>query len=101
MNELVQILVVDNHPSAAFGVRLMLEKEQDFQVTTVYSGKKALSLLKEKEFDIFIFDLKMPEINGCELAKKTIKLKPEAKIIIYTGYEIKSNINCCGGSWFY
>ncbi len=90
---MIQILHVDDHPSVALGTKFMLEKEENFQVESVTSGKKALELIKERAFDIFIFDLKMPEMNGHELAEKVIEINPEAKILIYTGYEIAPYFN--------
>lgn len=90
---MIHILHVDDHPSVALGTKFMLEKEENFQVESVTSGKKALELIKERAFDIFIFDLKMPEMNGHELAEKVIEINPEAKILIYTGYEIAPYFN--------
>lgn len=89
MLKLIRILLVDDHDAAALSMKLVLEQEKDFQVITLDSGEKALALIKKKEFDIFIFDLKMPEMDGHELAKKVIEVNPNAKIIIYTGYEIE------------
>lgn len=93
LGKMIHILHVDDHPSVALGMKLMLEKEGDFQVESVTSGKKALKLIKERTFDIFIFDLKMPEMNGHELAEKVIEINREAKILIYTGYEITPYFN--------
>lgn len=90
---MINILHVDDHPSVALGMKFMLEKEKDFQVESVTSGKQALELIKERAFDIFIFDLKMPEMNGRELAEKVIEINREAKILIYTGYEIAPYFN--------
>lgn len=90
---MIHILHVDDHPSVALGTKFMLEKEEDFQVESVTSGKQALELIKERVFDIFIFDLKMPEMNGRELAEKVIEINPEAKILIYTGYEVAPYFN--------
>ncbi|MBE1555447.1 response regulator transcription factor [Sporosarcina limicola] len=90
---MIRILIVDDHIAVALGTKLILEKEKDFQVIALNSGKATLALLKEKKFDIFMFDLKMPEMNGHDLAKKVIELNPEAKIIIYTGYEIEPYFN--------
>ena len=88
-----RILIVDDHIAVAEGTKLMLEKEKDFQVETANSGKDALNLVKEASFDIYIFDLKMPKMNGHDLAKRVIELDPLAKIIIYTGYELEEYFN--------
>lgn len=90
---MIHILHVDDHPSVALGTKFMLEKEEDFKVESVTSGKKALELINERDFDVFIFDLKMPEMNGRELAEKVIEINPEAKVLIYTGYEIAPYFN--------
>ena len=90
---MINILHVDDHLSVALGTKFMLEKEEDFQVESVTSGEKALELIKERAFDVFIFDLKMPEMNGHELAEKVIEINPHAKILIYTGYEIAPYFN--------
>ena len=91
--EMKRIIIVDDHTAVAAGTKLMLEKEKDFQVETANSGKDALNLIKEASFDIYIFDLKMPEMNGHDLAKRVIELDPLAKIIIYTGYELEQYFN--------
>ncbi|MEK5037518.1 response regulator [Sporosarcina sp. FSL K6-3457] len=57
------------------------------------SCKGTLNLIKEASFDIYIFDLKMPKMNGHDLAKRVIELDPLAKIIIYTGYELEEYFN--------
>lgn len=93
LKKMIHILHVDDHPSVALGTKFILEKEEDFKVESVISGKKALELIKERDFDVFIFDLKMPEMNGRELAEKVIEINPEAKILIYTGYEIAPYFN--------
>lgn len=91
--EMERILIVDDHIAVAAGTKLMLEKEKNFQVETANSGDDALDLIKKASFDIYIFDLKMPEMNGHDLAKRVIELDPLAKIIIYTGYELEEYFN--------
>ena len=88
-----KILIVDDHTAVAAGTKLMLEKEKDFQVETANSGKDALNLIYETSFDIYLFDLKMPEMDGHDLAKKVLEVDPLAKIIIYTGYELEQYFN--------
>ena len=91
--KLIKILIVDDHKLVGEGTKLLLEQEQDFNVTFVNSSKKALEILLTYEFDVFIFDLNMPELNGQELAKEVSKISPDSSIIIYTGYDIEPYFN--------
>jgi Response regulator containing CheY-like receiver domain and AraC-type DNA-binding domain len=51
------------------------------------NGFSAIELLKEHKPDILITDIKMPQINGIELARQAIGICPKIKIIFLTGYE--------------
>nr|WP_202113266.1 response regulator transcription factor [Paenibacillus sp. MMS18-CY102] len=87
-------MLVDDHPSVGEGTKQRLEREADFQVTVVESGTEALSLLAQGYlFDLMLFDLNMPVINGLELTRRIIESNPDALILIYTGFDIAPNFN--------
>ncbi|QPQ36177.1 MULTISPECIES: response regulator transcription factor [unclassified Lysinibacillus] len=90
---MIKILVVDDHNLVGEGTKLLLEQEKDFKVTFVNSSEKALEILLKYEFDVFVFDLNMPGLNGQELAKEVSKISPKSNIIIYTGYDIEPHFN--------
>lgn len=90
---MIKILVVDDHHLVGEGTKLLLEQEKDFKVTFVNSSEKALEILLKYEFDVFVFDLNMPGLNGQELAKEVSKISPKSSIIIYTGYDIEPHFN--------
>ncbi len=90
---LIKILVVDDHNLVGEGTKLILEQEKDFNVIFVNSSKKALDILLTHTFDVFIFDLNMPHLNGQELAKEVSKISPKSSIIIYSGYDIAPHFN--------
>lgn len=43
---------------------------RDYDITTETSSLKALEILEEKKFDIFIIDYQMPQVNGIELLEE-------------------------------
>ncbi|QST01086.1 response regulator transcription factor [Pontibacillus sp. ALD_SL1] len=90
---MIRILLVDDHPSVGEGTKVMIEKEEDMQVTIVDAAGKALPLVQEQEFDVMLFDLRMRGMNGIELVKEVRALGKEAPILIYTGYDIGPYFN--------
>ncbi|KOP64819.1 LuxR family transcriptional regulator [Bacillus sp. FJAT-18019] len=90
---MIRILLVDDHPSVGEGTKNMIEQDTEMQVTVLMSGMEALELAAEENYDVMLFDLNMPVISGIELTKRMIKLSPESRILIYTGYEISPNFN--------
>ncbi len=54
---------------------------------TVDSGEKAVVFLKKHPMDLLIIDMKMePGIDGLETYKKVLKINPEQKAIIASGF---------------
>ena len=62
------ILVVDDEAVVREGVRRILEGDR-YSVESCASGRAALDLLQEKDFDMVITDLKMPGMSGLEVLK--------------------------------
>lgn len=90
---MIQILLVDDHPSVGEGTKSMIEKEIDMKVKVITSSLEALEVLKNQTFDVLMFDLNMPVINGLELTRRVIAINSDTPIIIYTGYDISSHFN--------
>lgn len=90
---MIQILLVDDHPSVGEGTKSMIEQENDMKATIVTSSMEALAVLKSQSFDVLMFDLNMPVINGLELTRRVIAINPDTPILIYTGYDISSHFN--------
>ncbi|WP_166243231.1 response regulator transcription factor [Paenibacillus turpanensis] len=90
---MLNILLVDDHPSVMEGTKLMLEKEGDMDVSIVMPGASVLEVIRMREYDVMLFDLNMPEISGLDLTKQVLAEKPDAKILIYTGFDIAPYFN--------
>ena len=58
-------------------------------ISVVYeaeNGVEALQLIREKEPDLAILDIRMPEMNGIEVLKKIRELKMKTKVCILSNY---------------
>ncbi len=80
-----KILVVDDEKIVRESLKGWFE-EDGYVVDVAASGKAALSMLSTNSYDVFLLDIKMPEMNGLELQSKIREFFPNAAIIIMTAY---------------
>ncbi len=85
MNKQIRILVVDDEPRICHLIEELLKLE-GYQIDVSFSGIDALEMIKKKNYQMLITDLKMPGIDGMELIQKTKEHNPEIRIIMVTGY---------------
>jgi len=79
------IMVVDDERTIRDSVQMVL-REEGYATEVAANGKEAVELLKERDFDIVITDLKMPEMDGIALVKHLQKQCPQTLIIIITAH---------------
>lgn len=83
--EKIKILLVDDHTMVRAGLKALLERNENYNVVAEASnGKEALMVLAENEFDIVLTDISMPVMDGIELTKEILNIRPEVKIIALT-----------------
>ena len=80
------ILVVDDEAPIRNLVASVL-KQDGYCVTEAASAAEALRLLEmSPEPALLLTDIKMPEIDGIELARQATQFRPEMKVVYMTGY---------------
>ncbi|MEO1747336.1 MAG: response regulator [Pseudomonadota bacterium] len=84
---MARILVVDDDPSVrSFTARALTLDGHSIEIAD--DGDTALeTLIKEGgDFDLLLSDIRMPAMDGIELAKSAVKDFPEIRILLMTGY---------------
>lgn len=88
-----KVLVVDDQLLLATMTKEIIE-EQGYAVEMVYSAEAALQRLETgTQFDLLVTDIKMPGMNGLELAQRVHRQTPGTEIIYVTGYPGKTAYN--------
>ena len=75
-------LVVDDEKLIVKGIKFSLEQD-GYEVDVAYDGKEALRMAKEKEYDIVLLDVMLPEMDGMEVCQ-AIREFSEMPIIMLT-----------------
>lgn len=63
----------------------------NYKVTWAENGEIALEYFKNQNFDICVFDVMMPKLDGFTLAEKIIKINPEIPFIFLTAKKLKED----------
>jgi YesN/AraC family two-component response regulator len=65
---------------------LVISVNNNSVVYEAENGADALQIIKKREPDLVILDIRMPEMNGIEVLKKIRELKMKVKVCILTNY---------------
>lgn len=90
----MNILIVDDHFLIRKGVRMLLERWEDVEtIEEADNGTDAIALAEQKQPDVVILDLSMPEgLDGFTAAQNIHKTVPDAKIIVLTMHDEEAYI---------
>jgi CheY-like chemotaxis protein len=89
MAAVLRIMVIDDEYDIVYVVRKHLEK-WGFEVDTFTNPLHALEIFKGSpdRYAVVMTDIRMPEINGINLAQMMLRIKPDVKFIIMTAFEM-------------
>lgn len=91
--DVIRVLIVDDHPLLRRGLQSMLSSYSDIQVVgEAGSGPEAVHAANELQPDIVLLDIRMPGIDGTEVAHQLLHYVPKAKIIIVSAYDHKEYV---------
>lgn len=85
-----KILYTEDDETLAFLTKDNLE-QNNYAVTHCADGKSGLESFKNEDFDICIFDIMMPKMDGFELAEEIRKLNTDVPIIFLSAKTLKED----------
>lgn len=78
-----QILIADDHPVFAEGLRLLLEKNYGV-LASVSDGRALVSAAARLKPDVIVVDIGMPLLNGLDAAQRVREQLPKVKVVFLT-----------------
>lgn len=77
------ILLADDHTVIRSGLRMVLEKQSDFQVVgEAGDGRQAVKMAEELRPDVVVMDIAMPNLNGIDAAKQIVNHNAQVAVVI-------------------
>ncbi len=93
MNNHIQVLLVDDHPSLLSGIRALLEQNEDIEVVGEASdGAAALAQVQRLAPTVTVLDCELPDMHGAVVAAEIVKLEVATQILALSAFNNKAYI---------
>jgi DNA-binding NarL/FixJ family response regulator len=84
----VRVVIVDDHRLFVDALALLLGHDDRLDVIgTAADGRSAIELVVEQQAEVAVIDVRMPEIDGLETARRLRKRSPDTSVILVTGMD--------------
>jgi len=85
LNTALDILIVDDEEIVHATLGLYL-RQLGHQVEKALDGSTASRMIEKREYDLALFDVHIPEVDGIALLRMVKDKRPEMTVVIITGY---------------
>ena len=85
-------LVIDDEQVVLDSVSKIL-KDENYEVDVSLSGREGLNQAIQKEYDIVLTDIRMPDIGGMRVLRDVKRARPSLPVVMITGYaSVRSSV---------
>ena len=89
----VRILLADDHTVMRAGLRLLLERHENFEVIgEAADGREAVQIAAEQKPAVVVMDVAMPHLNGVEAARQILSKNPDTAIVMLSMHSDESYV---------
>jgi DNA-binding NarL/FixJ family response regulator len=86
-NDVMSIAVIDDHDVVLEGLCGFLLKKGYPHVEAFHSANELLRRIPQQQYDIYIVDIELPDMNGGDFIDRIRAIHPAARIIVNTMHE--------------
>jgi len=85
-SKIIRVMIVDDDQDLAESLADLLQVH-GYEVDIAKDGQDAVEHARSQDFDIAFMDVRMPVMNGVDSYFAIKKMKPEARIVMMTGFK--------------
>lgn len=90
---MIRLAIAEDHQSLIDGIKLLLKYEDDIEIVgAVNDGKALLELVRLKQPNVVITDIRMPKQDGISATKMIKKEFPHTKVLAFTMFDQKEAV---------
>lgn len=85
---MITVIIAEDHQALIDGIKLSIEYEEDIQVIgEANDGEMLVELVRKKQPDVVITDIRMPKCDGISATKIIKKEFPKIKVIAFSMFD--------------
>jgi len=82
-----KILIIEDEAAIRRVLKKIISEESDtYEVEEAEDGLAGIEMIKNKDYDLVLCDIKMPKMDGVEVLEKAKKIKPETPMVMISGH---------------
>ena len=91
---MIRLAIAEDHQSLIDGIKLLLEYEDDIEIVgTANDGEALLKLVRLKQPNVVITDIRMPKVDGISATKQIKNEFPHTKVLGFTMFDQQDAMN--------
>lgn len=85
MSDKTSVLIIDDHPMIGMAIDMLLKDNmRNIEVDLAEGGKEGIAKLKERNYDLILQDVNLPDYNILSLIPNIQRIQPDVKILVFT-----------------
>jgi len=85
---MIRLAIAEDHQCLIDGIKLFLEFEDELKIVgTANNGLDLLEIVKNKNPNVVLTDIRMPKLNGIEATRQIKNKYPEIKVIAFSMFD--------------
>ena len=90
---MIRVVIIDDHVVVRAGLRYIIEADPELEFVGEFGGGVgAVEFVAEKDPDVVLLDVRMPDRGGIDVLKDLLAAKPRRKVVMLTTSDVEEDV---------
>ena len=90
---MIRVVIIDDHVVVRAGLRYIIEADPELEFAGEFGGGTgAVEFVTEKDPDVVLLDVRMPDRNGIDVLKDILAANPKRRVVMLTTSDVEEDV---------